>query len=137
MADSVMREISCELQGLHFNRGDIPVLRGLDLTFEPGKLHGIIGPNGSGKSTLLDVITGQHGPSKGDILLNGTSLTAMAPSELARNVAVLPQQTDFNFPFTVRETVLMGRHPHIPRFTRPSLHDFEIVDEALRQTDMT
>jgi len=123
------------IRGLSFDYEDTRVLHDLDLTFAPGKLHAIVGPNGSGKSTLLDLMSGHRMPAQGTIELDTTPIADHDPTELARLTALVPQEFDFNFPFTVREAVLMGRHPHIPRFSRPSSHDLAKVDMALKKTD--
>lgn len=123
-------------RALAFAHGDTPVLRGLDLVFEPGVFHAVVGPNGSGKSTLLDLLAGHKSPSSGSALINGRPVTEVRPTAMARLTAMVPQEFDFNFPFTVRETVLMGRHPHIPRFSRPSDEDMAAVRAAMEATDV-
>lgn len=125
------------LEGLSFGYNGTPVLHGLDHLFEPGLVHGVIGPNGSGKSTLLDLISGHLRPDHGTVRLGDTTVTELSPSALAREMALVPQQVDFHFPFTVFEVVLMGRHPHIPRFEHPSKNDLALVRRALDQTDLT
>jgi iron complex transport system ATP-binding protein len=131
-----MVEVTYTTRDLGFAYGHAPVLTGLDLRFEPGLFHAVIGPNGSGKSTLLDLLAGHRRPGTGEVLINGSPVGSIAPSALARLTALVPQEMDFNFPFTVREAVLMGRHPHIPRFSRPTQADLDTVSAAMHATDV-
>lgn len=92
-------------------RGGSTLLNDVSLTIEAGELLAVIGPNGSGKSTLLGAIAGDFVLDGGSVTLNGSDLGALAPRDLARARAVLPQQMVISFPFTVREIVAMGRSP--------------------------
>lgn len=60
------------------------VLEGVSLTFEPGRVHGLIGHNGSGKSTLIKILAGYHTPSAGTVVLDGASLTGADPATIHR-----------------------------------------------------
>ncbi len=60
------------------------VLENVSLTFEPGRVHGLIGHNGSGKSTLIKILAGYHTPSAGTVVLDGSSLTGADPSTIHR-----------------------------------------------------
>lgn len=130
-----MANITYELQDVCFDYGNTRILHSLELTFEPGKLHAIVGPNGSGKSTLLDLMSGHRISTSGRITIGDKAISEHTSQELALLTALVPQEFDFNFPFSVREAVLMGRHPHIPRFSRPSIKDMSLVDMALKKTD--
>ncbi|MEM7041314.1 MAG: ABC transporter ATP-binding protein [Pseudomonadota bacterium] len=66
------------------NFGMTEIIRGVDLDIEAGERHAIIGPNGAGKSTLFHLISGKHGLTDGNIALNDTDITGMAPYEIAR-----------------------------------------------------
>nr|WP_321514588.1 ABC transporter ATP-binding protein [uncultured Pseudodesulfovibrio sp.] len=131
-----MQTTTFTLKAVSFGYTDTPVLRDLDLTFEPGQLYGVVGPNGSGKSTLLDLLAGHRTPTIGSARIDNTAITSINPNELARRCALVPQELDFNFPFTAFEAVLMGRHPHIQRFARPSKNDLSIVENALQAMDL-
>jgi len=74
-----------EIQGLHANAGDKPILEGVDLTIAPGEVHAIMGPNGSGKSTLASVLAGRPGypVTKGSVLFEGRDLSELEPEERA------------------------------------------------------
>ena len=129
-----MDRVTCKIRGLEFGYGNIQVLHGIDMTFRPGRFHAIVGPNGSGKSTLLDLLSGLKEPDQGSVEINGEPVAGLYPARLACLVALVPQEFDFNFPFSVREAVLMGRHPHIPRFSRPTENDMAHVRQAMEAT---
>ncbi|WP_147822103.1 ABC transporter ATP-binding protein [Salidesulfovibrio onnuriiensis] len=124
------------LANVAFGYGETPVIKDLDLTISRGALTAVVGPNGSGKSTLLDIMAGFRRPQAGRVELLGKSLTDLGQRELARLTAMAPQEFGFTFPFTVREAVLMGRHPHIPRFSTPSEQDKTHVEAALEIMDL-
>lgn len=105
------------VEGLSFRyRSDQPgrawTLNGVSFAVKPGEVLGIVGPNGSGKSSLLKLLAGLLRPLLGDIQIAGQSINQLEPQVLARMVAVVPQEFVQVFPFTVAETVLMGRFPH-------------------------
>ncbi len=124
-----------ELEQVCFAYRGAPVFRAVDLAFGYGRFYGILGPNGSGKTTLLDLACRHLEPDRGRILLDGRPLTAYSRRQLARKIALVPQQYVIGFPFTVREVVLMGRYAHLPRFTAPEKTDLELVQQVLAETD--
>ncbi|RJL08197.1 heme ABC transporter ATP-binding protein [Paracoccus siganidrum] len=95
---------------LRLRLGRAPILHGVDLTAQAGRLTAIIGPNGSGKTSLMRVLTGELAPHAGEALLNGAPIARQRPEMLARRRAVLPQQSALSFPFTVAEIVRIGLH---------------------------
>lgn len=109
---------------------------GLSLELRTGCFHGVLGPNGSGKTTLLDLITGHLKPKSGDILLDGRHLDELGASEPARKCALVPQDFRINFPFTVAQVVMMGRYPHLGRFSAPGAKDRELVNQAMAATEI-
>jgi len=121
---------------LSFGYPGTPVLHAIDLEFQPGMVHAIVGPNGSGKSTLLDLLSGHLSPSNGTVSIADMPVHTIRPRSLARLCALVPQESAMNFPFTVAETVLMGRHPHIPRFARPGTADKDIVSDCIAAMDL-
>ena len=76
-----------------------------------GRDHGVVGPNSSGKTTLLRLLSKVHAPDRGEIRFRGRPLGAVARLDLARDVAVVPQEEQLAFPVSVEELVLMGRFP--------------------------
>jgi iron complex transport system ATP-binding protein len=87
-----------------------------EVTFaiEMGEIFGVIGPNSAGKTTLLRLLTRVVRAERGEIRLGGRSIAPLAHAELARQIAVVPQEAPRPFPFTVEQLVLMGRYPHAP-----------------------
>lgn len=122
---------------LYFGYGTAPVLHGLNLSFQPGLFHAVVGPNGCGKSTLLGLLAGHLCPNQGRAELDAMAVREYAPAKLARRLALVGQELIADFPFTVFETVLMGRHPRIPRFSRPQADDLAITEQSLIAMDMT
>lgn len=109
-----------------------PVLSGVSLDVRRGALVGVLGPNGSGKTTLLALLAGMRRPSRGSITLDGRPLAGYTRRELARRVAVVPQETHLAFDYTVMEMVLMGRHPHLGLFEVEGPDDLARAREALQ-----
>lgn len=112
------------------------ILEGVTLEAERGSLVGLLGPNGSGKTTLLRAINGFLRPSDGAVFFEDRDLHALSPREVARAVARIPQSTSLEFSFTARETVLMGRHPHLRRFAMEGDEDERLAAQALETVGM-
>jgi iron complex transport system ATP-binding protein len=88
------------------------ILRDVSFLVEPGERVALIGPNGAGKSTLLRVVAGVLRPTAGRVALAGSPLATMPRAEVARRLAVVPQQTALPFSMRVEEVVALGRLPH-------------------------
>jgi iron complex transport system ATP-binding protein len=99
-----------------------------------GTIVGVLGPNGSGKTTLLRLLAAIITPSSGRVTLDGVAVTAFGRRELARRIAVVPQETYATFDFTVLEIVLMGRYPHLGPFELEGASDLAIARDALAAT---
>lgn len=95
---------------------------------------GIIGPNGCGKSTLIRGITRLIAPRSGQILINGQNIAKMSRGDLARLIAVVPQNPVLPELFTAFEVVLMGRTPHLSRFGYEGERDLAITQRAMEAT---
>ena len=103
----------------------------MSLTIAPGELVGILGPNGSGKTTLLKMLGGTLTPSAGTIAFDGGRWPSWTRRELARRIALVPQETHAPFDFTVLDIVLMGRFPHLGAFALEGPADLAIARQAL------
>jgi len=124
-----------ELKEVSFAYDGSLVIDGLSLEVKQGEFLGVIGPNGSGKTTLLRLISRVIRPSRGEVLLSGQPIRRLSQREVARLVAVVPQETLLYFPFTAREIVLMGRSPHLGPFEIEGPGDLETCEEAMALTD--
>ena len=107
-----------------------------DLSFEiaTGEIIGVIGPNSSGKTTLIRLLTRVLEPAAGEIRLDGTPVGRLSRTDLARQIAVVPQGILPQFPFTVGELALMGRYPHDPGRYFESPRDRAVAREAMEAT---
>ena len=123
--------IDCKDIGFSYNGKS--VLSSINFSVGPGVMLGILGANGAGKSTLLKIICGLLKPKSGESLFKNKSISNMDRREIAKDIAYLPQDPMFAFPFTVKEVVLMGRAPYIGRFEFERESDQEIADRALHR----
>jgi iron complex transport system ATP-binding protein len=110
------------------------VLHDVSFDVDRGTIVGVLGPNGSGKTTLVRIIAGMLRPDSGRVLLDGDSVADLPRRELARRVALVPQETQTTFDFSVIDIVLMGRYPHLGPFELERPADLEIARNALRAT---
>lgn len=120
-----------EARDLSFTYGGRPALDGASLRVEPGEIVGLIGPNGSGKSTIIKILSGVLAGYQGSVLLDGRDLREQDRREVARTLAVVPQEAGFSLPFTVLEIVLLGRHPHMGRMAFEAADDVALARQAL------
>lgn len=103
----------------------------LDLELSPGMLVAVLGRNGTGKTLTMLTLAGLREASSGEVLLDGRSVRDWSTLERAKKLALMPQILDDRFPQTVRETVLIGRYPHIARYGWESSEDESIARRAL------
>jgi iron complex transport system ATP-binding protein len=122
------------LDNISFFYAEKRVIENFSISLAPGKFYGIIGPNGSGKTTILDLLAKHLQPKFGSITYKGKNLSSYAKKQLAKEIALVPQNFYINFPFTVQEIVMMGRYPHIPRFAAPAAQDQNIVRDVMEKT---
>lgn len=113
------------------------VLSDIELEVSVGEIVGILGPNGSGKTTLLKCINRVLDPQRGSVLIEGKDHKRMTRKQIALEIGVVPQNGGITFPFTVLDIVMMGRSPALSRFERESEEDMEIVERAMRMTNVT
>jgi len=111
------------------------VLAGVSLSIGAGERIAILGPNGAGKTTLLKLLRGALTPNGGSIQIDGRPLHAVPHTELARKMAVVPQEWAVPFAFTAREVVELGRTPHLRLLRGFRSDDRRAVDQAMQLTD--
>jgi iron complex transport system ATP-binding protein len=126
--------LSAENVSFRYAPGSPLVVDEVSLRLTDGALTGILGPNGSGKTTLLRLLSGTRRPTAGRVLLDDRAIDRMSRREVARHIAVVPQETELAFEYSAIEIVLMGRHPHLGLFTVEGPADIEIAQQAMAST---
>jgi iron complex transport system ATP-binding protein len=109
---------------------------GLNWQIEPGQVWGILGANGVGKSSLLMSMAGLLPLSAGRIELNSKSVHALAPKNLARQVAYLAQEQLAEFPIRVWDWAMLSRYPYQGTWGRITQADKQVVEDVLAQTQL-
>ncbi len=107
-------------------------LKDINFSAPTGSFTGLIGPNGSGKSTLLKMIAGILKPESGEIKAGGLSIPEISAGRRSRIISYLPPASPSLFPFTVFETVLMGRNPWQGKFSPETRQDREEALKAMK-----
>ena len=125
-----------KVENIVYKTKQTEILRGVSLQVHPGEFVGVIGPNGSGKSTLLKNIYRMLTPTSGEILLDGKSLIKMSNRKMAERLAVVAQESEANFDFTVGEVVQMGRYPRKKMMEAANDQDRETVKQSLGMVGM-
>jgi iron complex transport system ATP-binding protein len=123
------------VNGVDCYYGSVKVLENVHLSVKEGDFVGVLGPNGSGKTTLLRSISRTLKPHRGVILLNDVDVYALKSVEVAKQMAVVPQDTLTAFNFTALDIVLMGRNPHLSRFQMESEKDVAVARKAMELTN--
>ncbi len=119
---------------LSFAYGPRTVLHHVHLAVPRGRIVGLLGPNGSGKTTLLRVIAGTLRPLAGRVQIDDADVAGLSRRDLARRVAVVPQETHVTFDYSALDIVLMGRYPHLGPFELEGAADLAIARESLAAT---
>ena len=126
-----------EFRDASFAFGAATILKDVSLTVNAGSAAALIGPNGAGKTTLLRLAAGVLRPSSGEVLINGHAVADMRQRERSHVVALVPQQLDIPFDYTVQQIVEQGRSPYLGLLRGPSRRDRSAVDRALDLADVT
>ena len=129
-------DINYHLDQVFFRYSDPWVLRDFSLEVLEGEILGIIGPNGSGKTSLLKLMAGLLHPQAGRLTLHGQDISTLDARALARQAAMVPQEHQVLFPFTVAEVVLMGRFVHQNGWGWESPEDLRIARAAIQVMDL-
>jgi iron complex transport system ATP-binding protein len=125
-----------EVKGASFSYGSQPAVDGVALAARAGELVGLVGPNGAGKSTLVRLVAGLARPSAGTVRLAGLDPSRAPRRAVARVAALVPQEPQVAWPFTVREAVMMGRAPRQGLLAVASRFDRGAVEGALEACDL-
>lgn len=122
------------IQSLTVSYDSRPILHGVSLEVHSGEVVALIGPNGAGKSTLIRAVSGVI-PYTGHVRTNGDDFASLPTIERARYVATVPQAVSMPPAYTVWETVLFGRTPHLGFLGQPSARDEEIARQSLARVN--
>lgn len=115
-----------------------PIIKGINLEIEKGEFFALLGPNGSGKTTLFKLITGQLPIHKGKVLLAGKEILSLSKLVKAKKVAVLTQEVQVSFDYTVEEIICLGRYPHQKGIIKQlSKQDWNIIEEVMELTKIS
>jgi iron complex transport system ATP-binding protein len=123
-----------QLGNVSFAYGERTVLRDITFAVPRGRIVGLLGPNGAGKTTLLRVIAGTLTPERGSVRIGDADVRQLSRRDIARRIAVVPQETHSTFDFSVLDIVLMGRYPHLGAFELEGASDLSIARDALDAT---
>ena len=130
-----MKMVLLNVDGIECRYGSVKVLEDVSLSVKGGDLVGILGPNGSGKTTLLKSISRILKPHRGTILLNKADIYSLKTVDVAKQLAVVPQESNIGFSFSALDVVMMGRNPHVTRFQMEGTKDLAIARKAMMVTN--
>jgi iron complex transport system ATP-binding protein len=126
-----------QLHDVSFSYGGRGVLDHMSLQLDPCERVAVIGANGAGKTTLLKLIGGVFRANAGSVQIDGTDVAEIPRRQMARLVAMVPQELVIPFSFTVREMVELGRTAHMSLFGGLGTTDRHAIEHALEVTDST
>jgi iron complex transport system ATP-binding protein len=126
-----------DFRNVSFGYGELDLIQSVSFDLDAGSCTALIGPNGVGKTTLLRLAAGTLQCRTGSVLLNNVSLHTLALRTVARTIALVPQQLDVPFQFTVREVVEQGRTPYLGFLRGLMKEDRIAVDRAMELADVT
>jgi len=112
------------------------ILEDISFAVGAGEFFVIIGPNGAGKTSLLKILAGLVNNDRGTVLVRGKNISDYTRRSLSQVLAIVPQQIEVGFPFSVAETVIMGRTPHLGILGLEGKEDFDIARQAMEFTDV-
>jgi iron complex transport system ATP-binding protein len=124
-----------EFKSVGFAYAEREVLSRIGISIEAGACTALVGPNGAGKTTLLRIAAGVLAPSSGSVWLEGEPLARIPRRRRSSLIALVPQQLDVPFDFTVQQIVEQGRTPYLSLLRGPMRDDLLAVDRALDMAD--
>lgn len=129
--------LNLRVHGLNLTFDSAPILDGVNFSLQDGDMVALLGPNGAGKTTLMRCISRALEPAKGTVFLSGRDIVNLNPREIARQMAVVPQDTGIDFDFTVEEVIRMGRYPHENGFRKNQTDHESIVRSSMELTGIS
>ncbi|MGG4455284.1 ABC transporter ATP-binding protein [Brevibacillus porteri] len=124
-------------QQLDIGYGELSIVKDLNISIPSGKITALVGANGSGKSTILKTLARIMKPTGGQVFLDGKSIHQQSTKEVAKQLAILPQNPTAPDGLTVSELVTYGRFPHQKGFGSLTKEDKEIISWAISMTGMS
>ena len=121
---------------ISFSYSGAPTLREINFALECGGLCALLGPNGSGKTTLLKLLLGILSPTRGNVFYQATDLKKMTRREIAKRIALVPQEMNLQFGFTVEQMVMLGRTPHVGALSGAKKNDRAVVEHAMEMMEI-
>ena len=126
-----------DISNISLSFRDKLILLNVSLEVSAGEFFVIIGPNGAGKTSLLKVLSGLQKAQKGTVTIKDKNILNYRRRNLSQIMAIVPQHIEVGFPFTVADTVIMGRSPHLGILGMEGENDFHIAEEAMKFTDVS
>lgn len=126
-----------ETAGLSIAYEDRLIVDDLNIQIPQGKITALVGANGSGKSTILKTMARLMQPKKGQVLLDGKSIHKQSTREVAKQLAILPQNPTAPEGLTVTELVSYGRFPYQKGFGSLKAEDKKMIEWAIESTRLS
>ena len=126
-----LRKTTFSIKNIDISIPNRTLIKDFSLTVESNNFLVILGKNGAGKSLSLHTFAGLRSAESGEILLNNNNINNLKRRDIAKTLALLPQNSEDIFPATVFDSVLIGRHPHISPFNKETMEDIKISLDAL------
>ena len=120
-----------EIRDISFSYSGKEILSSVSFILNSGDVTALLGRNGSGKTTLMRLILGFIKPDSGAIMLDGRDIREMSSKDRAKVIAYIPQKLSDAYPYSVIDSVMMGRAPSLSVFSSPKEKDREKAEEAL------
>lgn len=120
-----------DVRNMHITLGHTEILHGVTFSVQAGELTCLLGSNGSGKTTTLRGILGLERSTEGEVFVDGNPTLDLSDHDRALLFAYVPQAHTPTFAYSVEDVVMLGRTPHLDRFSHPSPEDFDAAHEAM------
>ena len=125
-----------EVKNLYCGYNGVEIIKDISFRVDRGENICIVGPNGCGKSTLLKAISNLI-PFKGSVLLDGNDTKSLKRKDLAIKIALMTQSSNILFPYSIYDTVALGRYAHLNGvFSRLNKKDEEIINNSLAKVGL-
>ena len=124
-----------KIRALDFSYENTKALKNINIDI--GKMStGFLGPNGSGKTTVLKILCGILNVPNDNIYIDGMSIENFSKRELSKKVAIVTQDLEPTFDFSVREIIEMGRYPYLNTFGFLSKSDKSVINKTIEKLDL-